>query len=152
MSCTTIDCILTKIKVEILHTVITILFVLATIFFLWGVIQYVIGSQGNEQKLILGKKVMLWGIIGLTIMASAWGIVKILCDFLDTCSSSSSSFWGISSDRSPYEEYRGGERSSTPSSSGSDTSAYDLYRSGERNPAPRTPPSGPGSGDPQFPF
>jgi len=83
--CTTIECILTKIKGEVLDPIIAILFVLATIIFLWGVIQYVIGSQGNEQKLILGKKVMLWGIIGLTIMASAWGIVKILCDFFGTC-------------------------------------------------------------------
>lgn len=112
MSCTTIDCILTKIKVEVLDPVITILFVLATIFFLWGVIQYVIGSQGDTTKIAAGKKVMMWGIIGLTIMASAWGIVKILCDFLDTCSSSSSS----SSDRSAYEKYRRGEQNPPPSS------------------------------------
>lgn len=112
MSCTTIDCILTKIKVEVLDPVITILFVLATIFFLWGVIQYVIGSQGDTTKIAAGKKMMFWGIIGLTIMASAWGIVTILCDFLDTCSSSSSS----SSDRSAYEEYRRGERNPEPSS------------------------------------
>ena len=150
MSCTTIDCILTKITAEVLNPVITILFVLATIFFLWGVIQYVIGSQGDTTKIAAGKKMMFWGIIGLTIMASAWGIVKILCDFLDTCSSSSSFFGG--SDRGAYEEYRSGERNPTPSSSGSDRNAYDLYRSGERNPAPSTPSSGPGSGDPQFPF
>lgn len=85
MSCTTIDCILTKIKVEVLDPVITILFVLATIFFLWGVIQYVIGSQGDTTKIAAGKKMMFWGIIGLTIMASAWGIVKIICDFFGTC-------------------------------------------------------------------
>ena len=89
MSCTTIECILTKIKVEVLDPVITILFVIATILFLWGVIQYVIGSQGDEKKLILGKKIMMWGIIGLTIMASAWGIVKIICDFFGTCSGGS---------------------------------------------------------------
>ena len=89
MSCTTISCFLTKLRAEVLDPVITILFVIATIIFFWGLIQYVIGSQGDTAKLALGKKVMMWGIIGLTIMASAWGIVKIICDFFGTCSGAS---------------------------------------------------------------
>ncbi len=109
--CTTIECILTKIKVEVLDPVIAILFVLATIVFLWGIIQYVIGSQGNETKLQRGKQAILWGIVGLTIMASAWGIVKILCDFFGTCEATSSYY------KRAYEEYRAGERNPQPYSS-----------------------------------
>lgn len=114
MSCDTIQCILTKINVEILNPIITILFVLATILFFWGVIKYVIGSQGNESQLAAGKKIMMWGIIGLTIMASAWGIVKILCDFFGTCEGSTSS--SSSYDRSAFEEQRRMERNPEPSS------------------------------------
>ena len=59
--------------------VIPLLFALATVIFIWGVIQYVIGAQGNDAKLLQGKKAILWGIIGMTIMVSAWAIVGILC-------------------------------------------------------------------------
>ena len=82
----TIKTLLDKIQTEILNPLIQLLFVAATAIFLWGVIQYVIGSKGNEQQVQKGKQVMLWGIIGMFIMVSAWGIIKILCNFFGTCS------------------------------------------------------------------
>lgn len=84
-SAQTIGELLKKIQTGILNPFIAFLFVLATAVFLWGVIQYVIGSQGDQKKLDQGKQVMVWGIIGMFIMASAWGIVKLLCDFFKTC-------------------------------------------------------------------
>jgi len=75
------------VSTKLLEPIVGVLFVLATIVFIWGVIQYVVGSQGNEQQLVLGKKVMVWGIIGMFIMASSWGVVKILCEFFGTCPS-----------------------------------------------------------------
>lgn len=85
MSCLTssspIACIINKITSQILNPVIVLLFTLATIMFLWGVIQYVIGSQGDTGKLEKAKNVILYGIIGMFIMASAWGIVAILQNF-----------------------------------------------------------------------
>ena len=81
MACTTIACFLDKITSQILNPVIVLLFALATIMFLWGVIQYVIGSQGDTGKLEKAKNVILYGIIGMFIMASAWGIVAILQNF-----------------------------------------------------------------------
>ena len=74
-----------KVQTAVLNPIINLLFVLATVVFLWGIIQYVIGSQGDTTKLEKGKQVMIWGIIGMTIMASAWGFVKILCQFFETC-------------------------------------------------------------------
>ncbi len=66
--------------------IIPFLFVLGTVIFIWGVVQYVIGSQGSDAKIAQGKKAMLWGIIGLTIMMSAWAIVALLCNsFLGGC-------------------------------------------------------------------
>ena len=35
---------------------------------------------GNEQSVEDGKKLMLWGIIGLFVCVSMWGIVRILVD------------------------------------------------------------------------
>jgi len=81
----TLSELLTKITSEILNPIISFLLVLATVIFIWGVIQYVIGSRGDEKALENGKRIMIWGIAGLTIMASAWGIVAVICRFFETC-------------------------------------------------------------------
>ena len=69
---------------NVLNPLISLLFVLATVIFIWGVVQYVIAG-GSQEKTQSAKNVMLWGIIGMTIMVSAWGIVGILCKFFGTC-------------------------------------------------------------------
>lgn len=66
-----------KIKTLILNPIINFLFVVATVVFMWGVIQYVIAAD-NTSKTEGAKKQMLWGIIGLAVMSSAWAIVRIL--------------------------------------------------------------------------
>lgn len=70
-----------KIQNDIIEPIINLLFIVATLLFIWGIIQYVIGSQGDKTKLEQGKKLMLWGIIGMAVMASAWGFASILCNF-----------------------------------------------------------------------
>jgi FtsH-binding integral membrane protein len=51
---------------------------LALLVFLWGVLTYVI-SKNDEDK-AGARKYMLWGIIGLFVMVSVWGLVTILAD------------------------------------------------------------------------
>lgn len=49
--------------------------------FLWGVAQYIRkGSDPKERE--QGRQFMLWGIIGLAVMASVWGLVRILTNTL----------------------------------------------------------------------
>jgi len=57
--------------------VIPLIFSLAFVSFIWGVVQYVINSD-DESKKMKGKQFMLWGIIALTVMVSVWGLVSIL--------------------------------------------------------------------------
>ena len=78
---TTVESLVNAIITGILAPFTKFLFVLATVIFLWGVIMYVVGSQGSDQKLDKGKKVMTWGIVGMFVMASAWGIIRVLCEF-----------------------------------------------------------------------
>ncbi|MDD2753169.1 MAG: hypothetical protein PHT44_00950 [Candidatus Portnoybacteria bacterium] len=61
----------------ILNGVIGLLFVLVTLYFVWGVVQYV-SAGGEDAKLKLGKEHMIWGIVGMAVMAGAWGLVNIL--------------------------------------------------------------------------
>ena len=82
---TTISEVVNAIITGVLNPLITLLFVLATVVFIWGIIQYVI-AQADEKKIGDAKRIMLWGIIVMFLMASAWGIVKVLCDFFGSCS------------------------------------------------------------------
>lgn len=58
-------------------SVIPLIFALAVVMFIWGVVQYVINSD-DETKKSQGRQFMIWGIIALTVMVSVWGLVKIL--------------------------------------------------------------------------
>ncbi|MBI2046367.1 MAG: hypothetical protein HYT28_03040 [Parcubacteria group bacterium] len=62
----------------ILSPLIPILFGLALVVFLWGVARYVIRGANDEKERTQGKQIMLWGIIGLFVMVSVWGLVKIV--------------------------------------------------------------------------
>ena len=75
--------IINKITSDIINPAIYLLFAVATLVFVWGIIQY-IAASGSPAGVEKGKKVMIGGIIGLFVMASAYGIVKILCDFFKT--------------------------------------------------------------------
>jgi len=75
-----VDSLLMQVRTT-LNYVIAILFVLVTLFFIWGVVMYV-GARGDEEKLKKGKSHMLWGIIGMAVMGAAWGIVRIIWDYM----------------------------------------------------------------------
>lgn len=59
------------------NSIIPLIFALAMVMFVWGVVQYVINSA-EEAKKDKGRQFMLWGVIALTVMVSVWGLVDIL--------------------------------------------------------------------------
>jgi len=75
-----VDSLLSKVK-NTLNTIITLLFVLVTLYFIWGVVKYV-SAAGDEAKLKAGKQHMIWGIIGMAVMAGAWGIVNVIVTYM----------------------------------------------------------------------
>jgi len=74
----TLDTVLIQIK-GWLTTIISLLFILVTLYFIWGIIKYVTAA-GDEAKIKQGKQHMIWGIIGMAVMAAAWGIVRVVID------------------------------------------------------------------------
>ncbi len=62
------------------QSLIGILFLLATIVFLWGVIRLIF-SAGNPEARKSAQGIVLWGIIGLAVMAAAWGAAQLLVSF-----------------------------------------------------------------------
>ena len=69
--------ILIWLKCIIGAAIIPFIFTLAFLFFLWGMAMYIRGSD-DVKKREESKKFIYWGIIGLTVMVSVWGIVKIV--------------------------------------------------------------------------
>lgn len=63
----------------IYKTFVPMVFALAIALFVWGVTMYVVNAE-DEGKREKGKDFMIWGIIGLTVMISIWGLVAILGD------------------------------------------------------------------------
>jgi len=60
---------------QIIRIIIGMLFPLATVFFLWGAIEY-IRAAGDEKKIKDARQKITYGIIGLFMMVAVWGIVK----------------------------------------------------------------------------
>jgi len=76
----TIDEVIAIVTTEILQPIVLLLFALATILFFWGVVEFLI-NRDNEEERDKGKRHMLWGIVGLVIMFSVNGILWVLINF-----------------------------------------------------------------------
>ena len=61
----------------ITSAIIPLLFALALAAFIYGVVQYII-NPNNSEKRGEGQQYMIWGIIGLFVMISVWGLVGVL--------------------------------------------------------------------------
>ena len=57
---------------DILNRVIPVLIALALVIFFWGLVKYI--SSGKAAG---GKDIMIAGLVGLFIMVSVWGIIRI---------------------------------------------------------------------------
>src|SRR3972149_5786424 len=66
-----------KISTEILNPVIAVMFSLALAYFIYGVAFY-IWNPSNEEARQKGRKGMLWGLIGMFVMVSVFGIMRFL--------------------------------------------------------------------------
>lgn len=76
----------------ILNPLIIFGFAVALLFFFWGIFEFMTSTAevaGRDK----GKKNIVWGIIGMFIMISVFGIINLI---LNT--------FGIGTDRSPYVE------------------------------------------------
>jgi hypothetical protein len=59
-------------------SIIPLIFAVATVMFVWGVVQFFIINANEEKKREQGRQFMIWGIIALAVMLSVWGLVGIV--------------------------------------------------------------------------
>ncbi|OIO33277.1 MAG: hypothetical protein COZ49_04260 [Candidatus Yonathbacteria bacterium CG_4_10_14_3_um_filter_47_65] len=62
---------------SILDPLVPLIIGLALVYFLWGVSKYILHGD-DEKKREEGRQMMVYGIIGLFVMVSVWGLVNIL--------------------------------------------------------------------------
>lgn len=64
---------------SVLRYVVPTIIGFALIAFLWGVLKYLWGGDVEKQR-EESKQFMLWGIVGLAVMVSVWGLVAIFAN------------------------------------------------------------------------
>ena len=69
--------LLNKILENIVTPVVYLIMALAVVYFVWGVLVF-IKNADNSEKREEGYQHMIWGIVGIFIMISARGIIKII--------------------------------------------------------------------------
>ncbi len=72
---TTIQSLICKFN-EILSSLLPLLIALGVVYFVWGVISFVIAS--DEEAKTTGRDRMIYGIIGLAVIIGLWGLVRIV--------------------------------------------------------------------------
>jgi len=60
----------------LLRPIVPLLIGLAVVVFIYGVLILMFSDSGEKKE--EGKQYMLWGIIGIFVMVSVWGLVNIL--------------------------------------------------------------------------
>ena len=61
-------------------SVIPFIYALAFLYFIWGIAQFIfIGGQEGREK---GRNKIIYGLLGLVIIFSVWGLVNVLLTVL----------------------------------------------------------------------
>ena len=69
--------ILNRIVDVILNPIVFVLFLVAFLYFLWGIFIMILRADDSSARSD-GRSHMFWGIVGMFIMVSVYGILKIV--------------------------------------------------------------------------
>lgn len=72
-----------KILAKAINPFISLLFAVATVIFIWGVIEFIAHADDTKKRADGGRHI-LWGLIGMAIMVSFRGIILLLQNFVNS--------------------------------------------------------------------
>lgn len=72
-----VQALIDKVIDAIVNPLIAIFFAAAVVVFFWGLIQFLYHQGADSEKREDGKRGMIWGLIGMFIMLSAYGLLRI---------------------------------------------------------------------------
>ncbi|HEY4507366.1 MAG TPA: hypothetical protein VJJ47_00565 [Candidatus Paceibacterota bacterium] len=70
-----------KVQLTISQGIIPLIGGAALVFFLWGLVRYLVNADSEPQRK-LGREYMVWGLIGLLVLVGTWGFVGLLSALL----------------------------------------------------------------------
>ena len=79
---TAVDSVIRQIEEQIINPLILLLFGVALLLFLWGGFEFIRGADSEEGREGGGGH-MLWGIVGMFIMISVVGILRLVLKTFD---------------------------------------------------------------------
>lgn len=62
---------------QIINTLVPIVLTAALLFFFYGLARFILAA-GDEDAKDRGKRIMIWGVLALFVMASVWGLIGFL--------------------------------------------------------------------------
>jgi hypothetical protein len=71
-----------RVSFYIINPLIIFGFVVALVYFIWGVLDFLRKRELGSDKAADGKSHMLYGTIGMIIMVSAFAIMRVLADIV----------------------------------------------------------------------
>lgn len=74
----TVEQLVAKFVTIIVNPILLFLFAIALLVFMWGLVDYLYHLNVKGEVSDEGKQHMLWGIIGMFIMSSAYALVVLL--------------------------------------------------------------------------
>lgn len=78
---------------KVLNAIVPVLIAFAVVYFLYGVFKYVFSDDEDAKD--KAKEVMIYGIIGIFVMVSVWGLVNILGGTLNLDTSATNATSGL---------------------------------------------------------
>jgi hypothetical protein len=66
----------------VVQTAVPLLIALALALFIWGMVVFIVNAA-DEKLRAEGKKKMVWGIVGLFVIVTIWGLVALLQQVTD---------------------------------------------------------------------
>lgn len=78
----TLSNLLVKVTDNIIAPILAVIFVLAFVYFVYGMYG-MISSPDDSEGRKNGRNSIMWGVIGMVIMLSAYGIIRLIAGTLD---------------------------------------------------------------------
>lgn len=75
----TVKTLMARLTTYVLNPLILLLFVIAAALFIYGLVEF-LGKTDSEEGRQVGKRHMIWGLVGMLIMVSVYGIMSLLID------------------------------------------------------------------------
>ena len=68
----------------VINPLLALLFVAGLIIFLWGLVEFLWNLSEGSHDADNGKKHMLWGLVGMFVMSSAFAIIRLIASMFGT--------------------------------------------------------------------